>query len=246
MLKSLTAAALLGTVALGGLAYAQTTPAPAPARHMKADANGDGKITRAEFLARAEASFARRDTNKDGVLTQDERRAGKAGKAHKRKGATGGMGGPFIPAQDASTPQADGAMQGRRGGTRGPGAGMARMDADKDGRVTRAEFDAASRTRFERMDTNRDGTVDATEMAALPGGGRGMRADTNGDGKLSQAEFDAQTRERFDRVDVNGDGVLDAAELKAGPGNRGGRGGGPRRGGAMPSVQPTPGAPTGA
>lgn len=241
MLKTLTAAALLGTVALGGLAYAQT--APVGARPAKADADGDGRITRAEFIARAEASFARMDANKDGVLTPDERRPVRPAKAPRAPGAVGG---PFIPVQDAAPPPPPGgAMQARPQGMRGPGGGMARMDTDGDGRLSRAEFDAGARTRFERMDTNRDGIVDTTEMAALPGGGRGMRADTNGDGKLTQAEYDAQSKERFDRMDVNGDGVLDTAELQAGPGMRGGRGGGQRRGG-MPPAQPMPAAPTGA
>lgn len=242
MLKSLTAAALLGTVALGGLAYAQSSPAQGSARPVKADTNGDGQITRAEFVAQAEASFARMDSNRDGVLTQEERRAGKP----KRERGTGARPAAYAPIQGAAAPRQDDAMQARPGGgMRGPGGGLARMDGDGDGRVTRAEFDTSSRTRFDRMDTNKDGTVDATEMAALSGGGRGLRADINGDGKLTQGEYDAQTKERFDRLDVNGDGVLDAAELQAGPGMRGGRGGGQRRGG-MPPAQPTPVAPTGA
>lgn len=41
-----------------------------------ADANGDGKISREEFLARAAARFDRLDANKDGVLTAEEMKAG--------------------------------------------------------------------------------------------------------------------------------------------------------------------------
>ena len=41
----------------------------------KADTNGDGQITQAEFIAAADAKFTRADTNFDGNLTKDEMRA---------------------------------------------------------------------------------------------------------------------------------------------------------------------------
>jgi len=228
MLKTLTAAALLGSAAIAGLASAQTAPRPA----------ADAHVTRAEFIARAEASFARMDLNKDGVLTREERRAGRPARGDR---ALGPMGSRLAVTQETAPPPPPPGdrMAGRPGGMRGPGGGLARMDGNGDGKVTRAEYDAGARTRFDRMDTNADGTIDATEMAALPGGGRGMRADTNGDGKLTRAESDAMSKERFDRLDGNGDGVLDAAELQAGPGMRGGRGGGRQRG-AMPAPAATP------
>ena len=49
-----------------------------------ADANGDGKVSREEFLARAGARFDRLDANKDGVLTAEEM---KAGRHHHGRGA---------------------------------------------------------------------------------------------------------------------------------------------------------------
>jgi Ca2+-binding EF-hand superfamily protein len=49
-----------------------------------ADANGDGKVSRDEFLARAAARFDSLDANKDGVLTADEM---KAGRHHHGRGA---------------------------------------------------------------------------------------------------------------------------------------------------------------
>lgn len=40
-----------------------------------ADANGDKTITKAEFRAAAEARFAKADTNGDGTISADERKA---------------------------------------------------------------------------------------------------------------------------------------------------------------------------
>jgi len=46
-----------------------------------ADADGDGKVSKAEMLARAEARFERADANGDGFITRDEARHGR-GHAH--------------------------------------------------------------------------------------------------------------------------------------------------------------------
>ena len=67
-----------------------------------ADANKDGKVTRAEHTAHADAMFARVDTNKDGTVDQAERDAhrkahregkcgeGKCGDETGKEGACGG------------------------------------------------------------------------------------------------------------------------------------------------------------
>jgi Ca2+-binding EF-hand superfamily protein len=39
-----------------------------------------------------------------------------------------------------------------------------RMDADKDGKVTKAEFEAAGDKMFQRMDKNGDGIIEKDEM----------------------------------------------------------------------------------
>jgi hypothetical protein len=55
----------------------------------RADSDGDKAISQPEFRAAAEARFAKADTNKDGSITPDERKAGRKGRWN----------GPMAPAQ---------------------------------------------------------------------------------------------------------------------------------------------------
>jgi hypothetical protein len=115
----------------------------------------------------------------------------------------------------------------------GPGAFFAQADANHDGNITRAEWDAARAARFALLDANHDGKLTGDEIphwgghagaAAAPNGGPPpgggghhgmMNADANGDGVITRAEWDAQSAAIFQRLDANGDGVISAAELQA-------------------------------
>jgi hypothetical protein len=144
-----------GLLATG--AYAQTTPpAPPPGGGMmRLDANHDGIITRAEMTAEAEARFAAMDADKDGKVTPAERAAARnAMRAQRRDGSA-------LRAGD------DG-----RNGNGGNGGGRGGDQA-----ITRAEaLDRAAR-RFDRLDVNHDGRLDASELAAA----RPMRGQRGGD-----------------------------------------------------------------
>ena len=137
---------------------------------------------------------------------------------------------------------------GGRGGRGGPGAMVERIrgwDANDDGLVARSEVPEPMRDRFDRMDENGDGVLEADEIESLPArigpglgrggrGGRGMRGDpiarlrsfdANGDGRITRDEIPEQAGGMFDRVDTNGDGVITEDELNAMAGQvRGGPG----------------------
>ncbi|QDZ09074.1 EF-hand domain-containing protein [Sphingomonas panacisoli] len=127
-----------------------------------------------------------------------------------------------------------------------------------DRTITRDEAMAQADARFDRMDVNKDGKLDATEMTMrrqpatasgatppaaadgaatppAPGSRMMARLDTNGDGTIDRAEFRAQAARRFDRMDANKDGKLDPAERQAARDAMG-----MRRGGAGGDTPPPP------
>ena len=87
-------------------------------------------------------------------------------------------------------------------------------DADRDGTVTAAEWEAL----FARMDTNSDGTLAGDELPQMrhkmPSAGAiagfiAREADADRDGTVTAAEYEA----RVEALDADGDGVLTMAEL---------------------------------
>jgi hypothetical protein len=82
---------------------------------------------------------------------------------------------------------------------------LARMDANRDGRVSLVEYQDWLCYAFDAMDRNRDGMLSPSEQP----GGRGAA--------LSRVEHRARLAATFRRQDANGDGFLDAKELAAPP-----------------------------
>jgi hypothetical protein len=146
MKKLLLAAALAGTT-IAGLACAQTAPeAPrAAGRGMaRADGDGDGRVSKAEYIARADGRFGKMDKNSDGKLSADELA-------------------PPPPADGAAAP-AGGGMRSRM---------IERLDTNHDGMISIDEYRAGVAERFDRMDANHDGFLDQGEMTAMRERARG-------------------------------------------------------------------------
>lgn len=102
------------------------------------------------------------------------------------------------------------------------------VDADKDGKVTKAEFDAFRASQAAAIDTDQDGKVTVEEMTAAHLVRMSERAttmaaemveqlDTDGDGALSADEMAARPAPArlFDRADADGDGAVSKAEFDA-------------------------------
>lgn len=124
-----TLAALIATGAVaqdyGGRAFA------------RADANGDGRLTRAEISAARASQFRRLDRNGDGYVDQAE-----IDQIRRRIEMVRGPAGP------------------------NQGLGFDLADANGDGRISRAEFIDATPF-FARADLNGDGAVTRAEIERL-------------------------------------------------------------------------------
>jgi Ca2+-binding EF-hand superfamily protein len=172
-MRKLTLSLIAGAaaVAFGGGAHAQEAPAPqAPQPEMtraaaeqragqafdRLDANHDGKLDQADREARQKIRFDRIDTNHDGEVSYAEFTAAHANFDQARKARTGERHGGQRMAFNR--------LGHRFAGHRGALLHMA--DADKDGAVSKAEFETRVLQRFDRLDANHDGTVTSDEAKA--------------------------------------------------------------------------------
>jgi len=108
------------------------------------------------------------------------------------------------------------------GGKRGFGPGGPAMlfdeaDADRDGKLTRAEFDAWREQHFAAVDQDGDGKLTGEELVAAANRRRAAarieRHDADGDGTLSMEEMAPRSERMFSRLDRDEDGVVTQEEL---------------------------------
>lgn len=179
--------------AAAALLIAVPTLAQAPARH------GAQPVTLAAMQARAQARFAQTDSNRDGFLTQAEIRAKaatrptpeqrRARRAERLAHFDTDRDGTISPAERQAAVAARGggdkakrmerrghrqAMRGARG-LRINEQRFARLDADRDNRLSFAEVTARLAQRFQRLDSNRDGAVSVEERRSARAARRARR-----------------------------------------------------------------------
>ncbi|HID8534983.1 TPA: EF-hand domain-containing protein [Stenotrophomonas maltophilia] len=103
------------------------------------DENGNGEVDLAEYRRVRDAQFARTDSNGDGRLALDDYLAEFETRVDRR-----------IAALD-------------QGSDRQVHVRFGVLDADKDGRMTFAEYQVSGKRLFETADRNKDGVVDAAD-----------------------------------------------------------------------------------
>ena len=203
---------LIATAALvAGTAVLAQTPPPAPAAPPApmAHPTQDKVMTRAEVVQMVREHFGKMDADRNGAITTAEleqmrtKLAGD-GKTHRFEHRLDGPG-------------------------RDPNAAFDRLDANKDGSISREEFGQAREERIERRverrekageGAPRDGKGVRRFVMRHHGGGFGGRmivmADTNKDGQITLAEAETMALQHFDRMDANRDGQVTREERRSG------------------------------
>lgn len=166
--------AALTLAAAGGVAIAQQTP-DRPAHAMRADADGDRRLSQAEFVGQRLERLSAADANRDGTVTAEEMRAAaqtrRAGRAEARfdrlDADNDGMVSrtEFDAAREARGEHGPRMMRAHRGAGRGHGpTHMGRMEAR--GPIVIADVQARTEQAFARLDADRDGFITAAERQA--------------------------------------------------------------------------------
>jgi hypothetical protein len=169
-----------------------------PEGHGTLDRDGDGQITREEFVAPMNEHFARMDADGDGRLSTAEMSGGHGahgdGKVMILRG--GPEGAPGVHRFEMRHPHPRGETGARREHeiiVRGVGGhGMPMM--------------------IHRPDHHGAGGESRIEVRHMGGPGSHADMDKDGDGKISEAEFVAPLREGFARMDADRSGFVEEGE----------------------------------
>ncbi len=90
---------------------------------------------------------------------------------------------------------------------------MSKIDTDNDGTISLDEAKAAATAKFDALDTDKEGTLDASELTGIIAKGTLTKADKDKDATLDKAEYVDFIAKKFVAADTDKDGTLDAKEL---------------------------------
>ncbi len=171
----------------------------------RADLNGDGTVTKAEFTTHSKSKFAKADLDLDGVWSASERKAMREARQKERanirfakldQNSDGIISKAELEAIEQNRADKRNSRRMKR---------LKMIDTDGDGNISQAEKEAAIEKRRARRAEKRDARKTKTRM-------RHMRLDSDKNGLISQQEFMAHADALFTRMDTNGDGVLTKGE----------------------------------
>lgn len=165
------------------------------------DRDDDGRMTWDEYAASGERMFGHRDTNEDGVIDDSDPEPERTWRR-----------------EEPQTAEARERQRERRiawvssmlhvPSTHTLAGMMTRYDADGDGRIGRAEFDAKRRANFDLTDDDDDGWVSDDEYLA--------EYEDRLDGYIAESRTESvqQSRRRFDALDTDESGAMTFREYQ--------------------------------
>lgn len=200
---------MIATVTLmaGTAVLAQTPATPVTPSAPMAHPMQDKVMTRAETVQMVRDHFARMDADRNGAITTSE-----IEQMHSKM------------AGDMKMRHFEHRLDGAHGD---PAAAFDRLDANKDGSISRDEFTKAREERIERRVERREKAQDGSPKAGKEmrhfvmrhHGGMGGRmivmADTNKDGQITLVEAETMALQHFDTMDANRDGQVTREERRA-------------------------------
>jgi len=165
------------------------------------DWNGDGKLGQDEYVAGERDRFEQMDRDGTGVISCSSSR-----------------GGGRAPDAPGGRSRSSGSSGGRGFASRGRSSLCFSDDFNRDGKVTRAEFDKATQQAFNSF--AKGGSLNPDQFYQLQAAqSRAIsarvfqRLDRDRDGKLTLAEFASSQEKLFARLDKNNDGAVTQDEL---------------------------------
>jgi Ca2+-binding EF-hand superfamily protein len=164
----------------------------------RVDWNGDGKVSADEYMSSERDRFEALDRDGTGVIA--------CGSSRGRS------------ASDPSLSRSSGGSSGRGAGSRGRSSLCFSDDLNKDGQVTRAEFDRVTQQQFNAFAKGGNLTPEQFyQLLAAQSRAISVRVfqrlDKDRDGKLTLQEFAASQERLFTRLDKRNDGVITEDEL---------------------------------
>lgn len=206
-------AAIALLTALGGSVQDQPAPRPetrSEVRIVRADvssgpgrldANGDGEVTREEFVSPLASAFDRMDTNGDGRLSAEEL-------------AAGGRGDGTTVSHIFTT----GDLAGLAGGAGSPGEPRVMILDGSGGPGSVQTSSQVFRIGRDGVEGLPGGSGQSHVFVRRFGGPNGASdMDKDGDGRVSEEEFLAPLRDAFRSMDTDGDGFVDAGAIAPAP-----------------------------
>ena len=160
------------------------------------DTNNDAKITKDEAKGRLLKHFDKIDSDANGSITTTEFTAME--NMHKGKGHKKGNGNHKLD--------------------------FAQVDTNNDAKITKDEAKGGFLKYFDKIDADADGAITSAEFDAMKamhkGKGKGhkqptfAKVDTNNDGKITKNEAKGRLLKGFDKIDTDADGAITSAEFE--------------------------------